>query len=102
MCDLGLSRRAQLTDYAPALLKHVSAWAEPIGAFLTSAPKQGNRTYRHVLVLQRHLGWVAVCAVVADAGLVLASSSPAGPGPDVLGLVGVSQNEVHEQSADFR
>ncbi len=55
-----------------------------------------------LLVLQRHLGWVAVCAVVADAGLVLASSSPAGPGPDVLGLVGVSQNEVHEQSADFR
>jgi leader peptidase (prepilin peptidase) / N-methyltransferase len=29
------------------------------------------------LVLQRHLGWVAACVVVAGAGLVLASSSPA-------------------------
>jgi hypothetical protein len=38
---------------------------------------QSRRWRNRRLVLQRHLGWVAAGAVVADAGLVLASSSPA-------------------------
>ena len=45
---------------------------------------------------------VAAASVMADAGLVLASSAPVGPGPDVLGGVGVSQDQVHEQAADLR
>jgi hypothetical protein len=45
---------------------------------------------------------VAASSVVAGAGLVLASAAPVGPGPDVLGGVGVSRDQVHEQAPDLR
>src|SRR5437764_12545857 len=55
------------------------------------------------LVLQRQLGdQVAASAVVADAGLVLASASPPRPGPDPVGSVGVSQDQRDEQPSDLR
>ena len=53
------------------------------------------------LVLQRHLWWVAASAVVAGAGLVLASSAPAGPAPDVLSGVQGQQDQLDHQAADL-
>jgi nitrate/nitrite-specific signal transduction histidine kinase len=59
--------------------------------------------YGGVLTLQRHSGeWVAASFVVAEAGLVLASPAPDGPGPDVFGGMGGPQRQVDQQAADFR
>lgn len=57
----------------------------------------------HVLVLQRCLvGRVAVSSVVVETGLVLASASPGGPGPDVFGGVSAVDDELDQQVADLR
>ncbi|GAA1315641.1 hypothetical protein [Saccharothrix xinjiangensis] len=54
------------------------------------------------LVLQRHLcEWVAASFVVAEAGLVLASSSPTRPGPDVLDTRRRTQDQVDQQTPDL-
>jgi hypothetical protein len=69
---------------------------------------RGSPTCSHAatggeLVLQRQLGeWVASSFVVAEAGLVLSSASEAGPGPDVVGGVGDTQDEFGEQAPDLR
>ena len=56
-----------------------------------------------LLVLRRHLGeLVAALPVVALPGLVLASSAPAGPGPDSLGVGCVPLDQAGQQVADFR
>lgn len=41
-------------------------------------------------------------SVVACSGLVLAASSPSGPGPDMLGFMEVSHYECGEESSDLR
>jgi hypothetical protein len=54
------------------------------------------------LLLQRLSGeWVASSFVVAEAGLVLSSAAEAGPGPDVVGGVGDTQDEFGQQASDF-
>lgn len=55
------------------------------------------------LVLQRQLGeGIAAAPVVAEAGLVLASSAPARPGPDVPGIGRGRLDQGREQAADLR
>jgi transposase len=78
---------------------HLCSWARFTPGVKESAGRKkgngatghGNRYLAAVLVLQRHLcECVAASAVMAVAGLVLSSSSPGGPVPDVLDCVGVS------------
>lgn len=59
-----------------------------------------TRTFAVTSHGQSHEGVSA--AVVAEAGLVLASAAPVRPGPDVVGWVGVSQDQVHQQAPDLR
>jgi hypothetical protein len=55
------------------------------------------------LILQRQLGeGIAASPVVTEPGLVLASSPPGGPGPDVFGVGCAGLDEAGEQAADLR
>lgn len=45
---------------------------------------------------------VAVSPIVADAGLVLPFSRPAGPGPGVAGIRRLVLADLDEQAADLR
>jgi hypothetical protein len=55
-----------------------------------------------LLILQRHLReWVASSSVVAEAGLVLASASPVGPVPDLVGGVRAEEDQLDQQAADL-
>ena len=55
------------------------------------------------LILQRHLGErIAASPVVAEPGLVLASSAPGGPGPDSFGVGCAGLDQADQQPADLR
>ncbi|WP_410675413.1 hypothetical protein, partial [Amycolatopsis sp. cmx-4-68] len=54
-----------------------------------AAPAAVKKVSNYALVLQRQSGeWVAASFVVTEAGLVLSSTSEAGPGPDMVNSVG--------------
>src|ERR1700759_3391452 len=57
---------------------------------------------RLTLLPRRLCECVAASPVVADPGLVLASSAPAGPGPDAPGVGGVPLDQADQQPADLR
>jgi len=55
-----------------------TVWKILRAAGIDPAPRRAGPTWSQFLVLQRQLAeWIASSAIVAEAGLVLASSSPA-------------------------